>query len=164
MRTYYRDNEIEITSEAITIARVEYQLVDLDRVWRRGSSPAVRGILAGLGVILLAGAYRAGATIGWWFGGLRDWLRQRVTAGAGSLALLGVGMLAMALLGVLAFEVILLGVEHVRRYGRHRELWARVWGVDVLLLRTSDSMKFGRICRALRRAMADLGSETRESW
>jgi hypothetical protein len=155
MRTYYHDDDIDITSDAIMISGQEYRLCDLDRIWRRGSSPAVRGVLAGLGVIVVAAGYRIGASAAWWFGDLRRWLGHWATAGVLPLAFLGVGMLLVALLGVLAFEVILLGVEHVRRYGRYRELWARVWGEDVLLLRTSDSMRFGMICRALRRALAD---------
>jgi hypothetical protein len=48
-------------------------------------------------------------------------------------------------------------LEHVDRSydrgSRTREIWARTAAGDVLLLRTADNARFGRIYRALQRAL-----------
>ena len=46
------------------------------------------------------------------------------------------------------------------RGSRRLEIWGRVGGADVLLLRTDDAQRFGRVYRALQRAL-DGGSVPR---
>ena len=161
IRTYYRDEQIRVTSTALWVHGYEYPLVTMERTWRRGGSVAGRAVAIGLGVVLGAGLVRAVTSYAWWFGGLGGRIRHWATQGVLPLALLAAGVLAGALLSVGAIEAALQGVEHIRANGRHHELWASISGTEVLLLRTSDSDRFGRVCRALVRALADRGRPDR---
>lgn len=155
MRTYYRDDQVLVTSTAIWIEEREYQFVDLDRVWCSGGPVALRAVGIGVGAALAAVLFRVCFSYAWWLGGLGRLCRSLVSRGFVAIALLAVGVLAVALLSVFAFEAALLGIEHVRSHGRHRELWASVAGTTVLLLRTNDAARFEQIRRALARALGD---------
>ena len=155
MRTYYEDDQIQITSVAIWVEGTGYRLGDLEHVWRVGGSIAVKATGVGLGVIAAGVLFRLAASYEWWSGGLWPWVRGLATAGAGAIALLAVGVLLVGVLSIVAFEAVLRGVEHIRNNGRHRELWARVRGTDVLLLRTNDTARYERVRRALVRALGD---------
>jgi hypothetical protein len=65
---------------------------------------------------------------------------------------MGVIGFALALFGVIAIETALRAIEDIRGHRRRMELWALVAGEHVLLWSTTDSLKFGRVCRALNRA------------
>lgn len=155
MRTYYSDDEIEVTSTSIWVSGVDYPLDALESTWRGGGRFAARGIVIGMGVILAAGLYRIGASYAWWSGDVAHIVGQIATLGGWAIAVVSVLALGATLAGVFAVEGLLVGVEYLRGHGRHRELWARVWGLEVLLLRTSDRARFERVCRALRRALSD---------
>jgi hypothetical protein len=155
IRTYYRDDQVRVTSTALWVRGSVFPLATMDRTWRRGGSVAGRAVLIGVGVVLAAGLFRAATSYAWWFGGLGGRIRRWATGGAVPLTLLAVGFLVGAVLSIYAVEAALLGVEHIREHGRHHELWASIRGTEVLLLRTSDAARFERVCRALVRARAD---------
>jgi hypothetical protein len=51
-------------------------------------------------------------------------------------------------------ELVLSGLDHVHIRGVVvQEIWAQWHGQDILLLRSSDKLRFGQIYRALQRAM-----------
>jgi hypothetical protein len=155
MRTYYQDHQVHITSVAIWVDGRVYALAELGETWRRGGSVAGRRILVGVGVLLLAVVIRLATSYSWWMGGLRRQYQRWLTAGMATSALVAFAALAVALVGAAAIEVGLRAIEDIRGFGRHQELWARVHGYPVLLLRTNDAARFGQVRRALVRAMDD---------
>ena len=156
MRIYYQDDHVQVTSTAIWVEGKRYRLGELENVWRAGGSVAGKAVLVGLAVVAGGGLFRLVGSYAWWFGGLGSRIRKLATAGAGDVAALAVGVLLAAVLSIVALEAVLLGVEHIRDKGRHRELWACVGGSNVLLLRTNDTARFERVRRALVRALDDL--------
>jgi hypothetical protein len=152
MRTYYRDEHVHITSSAIYVDNRCYPLARIDSVWRRRRSLAGRRILIGLGIVALAVLLRAAASYVWWLGGLNRFVRRWLSGGPVTAAIIAVVVLAVAVAGVVTVEAALSAIEDIRGNGRHLELWAVINGQAVLLLRTNDSSRFGKICRALVRA------------
>jgi hypothetical protein len=146
-RTLYRDPSVEVTSAAIRVEGRAYPLAELDRVWHRR--------------------------------GERSW---RAVAGRGALGLAMLVPLALAAIGVvvalsldaspgmtlaLVLGAVLVGfgvgpvadvlLEHMDRSyargSREVEIWALWRGSPVLLLRTGDQLRFGKIYRAIQRAL-----------
>lgn len=156
MRTYYEDQNIRITSAEIQVGRHRYPLAQLTETWRHSSSLAKRRILLALGVILIAVAVRLTTGYLWWFRGLTRMVRGWLTEGPGSIAIGAIGVLTVAGLGIVAVELVLLAVEDIRGHRRYLELWTRIGSRRILLLRTNDSARFEKVCRALIRALGDL--------
>jgi hypothetical protein len=72
---------------------------------------------------------------------------------ATTIALIGGGILVGLAAAPLA-DVLLERVDRSYDRGSHRlEIWGRVRGRDVLLLRTDNAQRFGQIYRALQRAL-----------
>jgi hypothetical protein len=70
-----------------------------------------------------------------------------------TIALVGGGVLAGLVAAPLA-DVLLEAVDRSYDRGSRRlEIWGRVRGEDVLLLHTDNAQRFGRIYRALQRAL-----------
>ncbi|MBB2942092.1 hypothetical protein FB565_001805 [Actinoplanes lutulentus] len=147
MTTYYRDPEVLITSSAVHMNNQDFRLPELIRVWytrgaRDWSVIAWRGAL-GLTILLplVAGLLAIGVA-----------LVIEATL-ATTLALVVGGIL----LGLAAVPVADLMLERVDRSydrgSRSLEIWGRVPGGDVLLLRTDNAQRFGRVYRALQRAL-----------
>jgi hypothetical protein len=155
MRTYYRDRQIEITSFAVSVDGIRYPLCDLERAWRTNGHVAGRRVMTGIGVLMAAIVGSVALRYTSWWGGLRERYPDWLSGGAGTTVLVGFAALMLALVGVMAVEVALLAIEHVRDHGRHQELWVVVHGQQVLLLRTTDAIRFGQVRRALARALAD---------
>lgn len=86
-------------------------------------------------------------------------LGRRMLLGVALLLIAAVAFL-WALFVVLAGAVALWGIEDIRRYGRRLELWANVRGCPVLLVRTDDAIRYGRVRRALIRALNDRDDTT----
>ncbi|WP_436526878.1 DUF6232 family protein [Actinoplanes sp. HUAS TT8] len=147
MTTYYRDPDVLITSSGIRMNGRDFRLSDLIEVWhtkggRSWSVIAKRGVL-GLAILIpvLAGALAIGIAL----------LVHMDTAHTLALVIGGV------LVGLAVVPVADLVLERVDRSydagSRTIEIWGRVRGGNVLLLRTTNAQRFGRIYRALQRAM-----------
>ncbi|BAL92371.1 hypothetical protein AMIS_71510 [Actinoplanes missouriensis 431] len=147
MTTYYRDPEVLITSSGVHMNNQDFRLPELIRVWytrgardwgviaRRGALgltmllPLAAGVLA-IGVALVIEATFA-TTLAFLVGGV----------------LVGLAVVPVA-------DLLLERVDRsYDRGSRSLEIWGRVPGGDVLLLRTDNAQRFGRVYRALQRAL-----------
>lgn len=154
MTTYYRDPQVWVTSAEVRMDGVGYPLARLEYVWHRRGRPD-RGALSrrGLRVLLL------GVTL---LLGMLCLVKTPVVLAVAA-RIPGVGMrIALAAAASLASfalfwplaELVLAGLDHVNVHGVvTHEIWARCGGEEILLLRTSDSLRFGRVYRALQRAL-----------
>src|SRR5215470_8993320 len=155
MRVYYRDTEVQLTSEAIVVHDRQYRLDWIEAVSRRSTGMPGGRLFGQLTVLLVVGAF---AVLGFGLGVHGHISSGTVRALFGSvtgLVVLCIGGLAISVLLVLAFEAVLHGMESARRFGRRQELWVRYQGVDTLVVSTADSVRFGKIYRALVRALGD---------
>jgi hypothetical protein len=152
MRTYYRDNNVHITSAAIHVDGHRYPFGELDRIWRVGRRIAGRRVLVGVAVLLVAVGFTGVVRYTWWFSGLHRQLEQWLSAGPAAVGVIGLAVLVVAVLGVLAAEAGLRAIEDIRGHARDLQLWASIRGRPVLLLHTNDETRFGKVCRALVRA------------
>jgi hypothetical protein len=147
MITYYRDPTVEVTSAGVRMDGRAYRLGEFARVWhsrsrRSWSSVAGRGAL-GLAMIVPVLA-----------GGLGILIALTVDASvATTIALVGGGIL-LGLAALPLADVLLERMDRsYARGSRNLEIWADVRGARVLLLRTDDALRFGKIYRALQRAL-----------
>ncbi|BCY14640.1 DUF6232 family protein [Actinoplanes sp. L3-i22] len=147
MTTYYRDPDVLITSSGVHMNGREFRLPELLQVWhtrgdRSWSVIAKRGAL-GLAILLplLVGALAIGVAL------------IVHTDVAHSIAML-IGGVLVGLAVVPVADLLLERVDRSYDAGsRTIEIWGRVQGGEVLLLRTTNAQRFGRIYRALQRAM-----------
>ena len=151
MITYYRDPDVLVSSTGVRMNGRDYRLDDLVQVWhKRGrrdwSTVAGRGAL---GVIMITPIV---------VGALGILLALLIHASfSTTIALVGGGILVGLVAAPLA-DVLLDQVDRSYDRGSHPlEIWGRIRGTDVLLLRTENRRRFGRIYRALQRAL-DQGS------
>src|SRR5690348_5204702 len=114
MRTFYRDDQVQITSSAFHVDGHRYALADLDDVFRAHRHRAGRRVLIGLGVLVVAIAFTGIVRYTWWFGGLRRQVEHWLRAGPASVAAVGFLALVVAVLGVVAIEAALSAVEDIR--------------------------------------------------
>jgi len=153
MITYYRDDSVQITSRAIQVDRRTYPLSELATVYFRdgGREPAGWRILGSRIALALAPPALVVAAIA-----LVLVTIQMDAGGVTKLILFMVaGMLALATFPLL--DLTLGGIERTYDRGtRVHEIWARWRGTDVMLVRTADKARFGRIYRALQRAIEQL--------
>jgi hypothetical protein len=147
MTTYYRDGDVLIRSSGVRMSGREMRLDDLRQVWhtrgrRSWGKIAGRGVLA-LAILVPIAIGALGIAVAF----LIDASTSTTVALAGGGVL--VGLVAAPLADVL--------LEHVDRSydrgSRTREIWGRTPAGDVLLLRTADAARFGRVYRALQRAL-----------
>ncbi|MFI7430485.1 DUF6232 family protein [Micromonospora sp. NPDC049836] len=147
MTTYYDDRAVQVTSTALRVDGRTYPLAELGMVWHRRGGRSWR-VLAGRGAV---GAALAGPLVAAVLGiGLAVWLHRSAVVtiaivGASVLIGLGVGPLADVL-----FERL---DRSYARGSRELEMWARWRGQPVRLLQTHDALRFGKIYRAMQRAM-----------
>ncbi|MEU4687728.1 DUF6232 family protein [Actinoplanes sp. NPDC023714] len=147
MTTYYRDPEVLITSSGVHMNDQDFRLPELIRVWyTRGARD--------WGVIAWRGALGLTILLPLVMGALAIGVALVIEASlATTLALLVGGVL----LGLAVVPVADLMLERVDRSydrgSRNLEIWGRVPGGDVLLLRTDNAQRFGRVYRALQRAL-----------
>jgi hypothetical protein len=144
--TYYSDESVRVTSLAIQVNGRSYPLGELVRVWHRPAGPQARRLMT-RGALALAPLAPLVAGAGVAALGLRlDSPATRVTM------LVLAALLALATVPLL--DLALGGVERTYDRGtRTHELWARWRGHEVLLVRTGDRTRFGRIYRAVQRAL-----------
>jgi len=147
MITYYRDADVLVTSTGVRMGGRDYRLGEFARVWhKRGrrswGAVAGRGALAlAIGIPILIGA------LGVLLALLIDARLSTTLALAGGGVLIGLAAAPLA-------DVLLEAVDRsYDRGSRSLEIWGRVRGGDVLLLRTDNAQRFGQIYRALQRAL-----------
>jgi hypothetical protein len=131
-------------------------LDQIEGAWRRTTGLPGGRLVGQLAILLAVGAV-AVLGVGLGLGGHLDGgaIARMFTTTRGLVVVAVVG-LGLSVLAVLAIEAVLHGLESARRFGRQQELWVRFRGADVLLLSTADSVRFGKIHRALGRALGDL--------
>ena len=154
MITYYRDREVLVTSTGVRMAGREYRVGDFARVWHTRGRRSW-GRVAGRGALALAIITPV------LVGALGILVALVIDASTSTtIALVGGGVLVGLIAAPLA-DVLLEAVDRsYDRGSRSLEIWGRVRGTDVLLLRTDDAQRFGRVYRALQRAL-DGGSVPR---
>ncbi|HEY0698211.1 MAG TPA: DUF6232 family protein [Micromonospora sp.] len=147
MTTYYDDGSIRVTSTVVEVHGGSYPLTQLRRVWyvrgpRSWRVVSRRGALVAAMVTPLAGAV-AGVVLA-------------VRADA-PLTVTVTGVAAACLLGLATGPLADLLLDRVDRSydrgSRQLEIWVDLRGRPVLVLRTRDALRFGRIYRALQRAV-----------
>ena len=155
MRTYYQDAGIHLTSSAIWVDGRRYPLDQIEGVWRRARGLPGGRLIVQLMILLWVGALAVlSFTLGA-HGHVSGGMLTKLFTSTGGLVVVGVFGLVLSVLAVLGIEAVLHGLESARRFGRRQELWVRIRGVDTVLLTTADSVRFGKIYRALARALGD---------
>lgn len=150
MVTYYRDDSVEITSREIQVDRRRYPLGELATVYYRDGGRELAGwrILGSRIALAIAPPALVVASIALVL------LTIRMDAGGVTKLVLFMvaGLLVLATLPLL--DLTLGGIERTYDRGtRVHEIWARWRGTEVMLVRTDDRTRFGRIYRALQRAV-----------
>jgi hypothetical protein len=151
---YYQDDRVHVTSSEVWMGGRHFALDDLEFVWHKRGRPNRRvlhrrtlRVLLVLSALVLIAAWAARTPALLTFGAQIPSILIRI-------ALLGAGSVAFLALAWPLAELVLSGLDHVYLHGVVvHEIWARCQGEDVLLLRTSDSLRFGRVYRALERAL-----------
>jgi len=153
---YYRDRQVQVTSEALHIGDARIPLTRLEYVWHREghSDPSVKLRRTHRGVIgfgLMIGALLALIGVLYLFATV---VGQAATAGKVLLPLAGV----VALIGFAGplLEMALHRVDHNVDQGHQvHEICAVIDGTERRLIRIADTHRFGKIYRALQRALED---------
>lgn len=146
-RIYYQDPDVWVTAKRIEVDGRGYALAELSRVWYRQGERSWRAV-AGRGALGMA------------------MLFPLVLAAIGVLVALSVEasrtttlivVCAAVLVGFLAGPLADVLLEFLDRSyargSRQVEIWALWRGSPVLLLRTGDRLRFGKVYRALQRAL-----------
>jgi NhaP-type Na+/H+ or K+/H+ antiporter len=145
--TYYRDGDVWITSAGVRMAGRDFRPAELRQVWHR-RGPRSWAAIAGRGALGLA--ILVPILLGVLGVAVALLIDASVTV---TLVLIGGGLLVGLAAAPLA-DVLLERVDRsYDRGSRQLEIWARTPAGEVLLLRTADAARFGRIYRALQRAL-----------
>jgi hypothetical protein len=145
--TFYRDPEVRVTSTGVRMGGRDYRLSEFAQVWHKRGRRSWRKI-AGRGA--LGFAMITPIVIG----AIGILVAVLIHASAAvTIALIGGGILVGLAAAPLA-DVLLEQVDRMHDRGsQDLEIWGRVRGRDVLLLRTDNAQRFGQIYRALQRAL-----------
>jgi hypothetical protein len=147
MTTYYRDPEVLITSSGIWMNGREFRLPELIRVWYTKGARS-------WGVIAWRGALGLAILLPLLVGALAVLLAVLLDLSIGTTAAMVVGGVLLGLAVVPVADLLLERVDRsYDRGSRTLEIWGRVHGGDVLLMRTNNAQRFGRVYRALQRAL-----------
>ena len=145
--TYYRDSEVLVSSAGIRIGRRGYRLGEIARIWhqrgrRRWGTAAGVGVL-GLAMLtpIVVGALGIGVAL------------VISASAATTIALIGGGVLVGLAAAPLADVLLERVARTYDRGSRCLEIWGRIRGRDVLLMRTDNAQRFGQIYRAIQRAL-----------
>jgi hypothetical protein len=145
--TFYRDPEVWITSSDVHMNGQDLPLSALRQVWHH-RGPRSWGRVASRGVLALA--ILAPLAIGGQ--GVAIGLLLHASA-AVTVALVGGGIL-IGLATVPIADLVLDRLDRSHDRGSHTlQIWARTPTAEILLLSTQDRARFGRIYRALQRAL-----------
>ncbi|GIE27454.1 hypothetical protein Ait01nite_004990 [Actinoplanes italicus] len=147
MTTYYRDPEVLITSSRVWMNGREFQLPELIQVWYTKGARS-------WGVIAWRGALGLTILLPLLVGALAVLLAVLMDLSIGTTAAMVVGGILLGLAVVPVADLMLERVDRSYDRGtRTLEIWGRVRGGDVLLMRTNNAQRFGQIYRALQRAL-----------
>lgn len=157
MTLYYRDDTVQVSSEWIRVDGQAVRVADVTRVWhlRSRTGVAVRSRVFGRAVLVLLlsapplVALVCVVSLVYDVRARSDWRPALVALGLGVVVTLLLAPLLEWPLGWLD--------RSYDRGSRVRELWVRVRNEDVLLLRSSDGLRFGQIYRAVQRAVEQQG-------
>lgn len=147
MVTYYRDPDVLVTSGGVRIGGRDYRLGEFVRVWhergrRQWGAVAGRGAL---GIAMIAPVV---------VGVLGVLVALVIDASVSTTIALAGGGILVGLAAMPLADVLLEFVDRSYDRGSRRlEIWADVRGSRMLLLQTDDAQRFGRIYRALQRAL-----------
>jgi len=147
MVTYYRDRDVLVTSAGVRIGGRDFRLGEFVQVWhergrRQWSAVAGRGAL---GIAMIAPVI---------VGILGVLVALAIDASASTTIALAGGGILIGLAAMPLADVLLEFVDRSYDRGSRRlEIWAEVRGSRMLLLQTDDAQRFGRIYRALQRAL-----------
>ena len=150
MTVYYRDATVRVTSAAIEVRGRAYPLGELTTVWHRSG----RRHRQGWRVLLARAAYTVGplAPLVGAVGLVALGVRLDATTGIRVVLFVVAGLFAL-----LTLPLVDLALDMVDRTWdrgtRTHEIWARWRGREVLVLCTGDRLRFGRVYRALQRAL-----------
>lgn len=160
MPTYYRDDTVRVTAVEIEIDGQRYPLARLDYVWHRRTHRFARGsyvLLTRVGTVALAVGFLLAVPAAVLTAdlGLNTWHVLSVVALVGTLLAAAAGFGLDPLLE-------LLDRSHDQGHGVH-EIWARVQGRELLLFSTVDALRFGKVYRALQRAIERSATDPRDA-
>jgi hypothetical protein len=151
MTTYYRDNAVYVGTDGFQVEDQAYRLADLELVWHR------RGPRGAPGVALIAGRFLLIFAI---LGGIaaagvsmRD---IDITGYDSTTVLVGAvaGVILAATVGLFLVEGVITVIERsYEKGGVEHQIWARHSNMDILVFATRDKLRFGKIYRALQRAI-----------
>jgi hypothetical protein len=147
MTTYYRDPEVLITSSGVWMNGREFRLPELIQVWYTKGARS-------WGVIAWRGALGLAVLLPLLIGALAVLLALLMDAPLGTTAAMVIGGILLGLAVVPVADLLLERVDRsYDRGSRTLEIWGRVRSGDVLLMRTNNAQRFGRVYRALQRAL-----------
>ena len=162
MITYYRDETVAVTSTYVQVEDRRFRLSELRYVWHRQERPdwRVRRRTAGRGILNLLMILSAFAGFIALVGCPSAYGESRLAVALGRLPFPRDTLLLVAVLLLVLGLVPLLWESALHRvddtYDRGNaiyEVWAETQGTQVLLLRIDDAARFGKIYRALQRAL-----------
>jgi hypothetical protein len=150
MTRFYRDEEVRISSSDIVIGERRYRLAELEYVWHRRTRRFARAgfvLATRVGAVVLALGLVIGAVV----------LVASLNLGPNKWYILaGISLVVTVLAALAGFGVDplleLLDQSHEQGHGSY-ELWARIRGREALLFSTLDGLRFGKVYRALQRAI-----------
>jgi hypothetical protein len=151
MTTFYRDNAVYVGSAEFQVEDQAYRLEDLELVWHRRGPRGAPGVALIAGRFLLIFAVLGGiaaaglAMRGFDFSGYDS-----------STVLIGavVGVVLVGTVGLFVVEGVITLIERsYEKGGAEHQIWARHLNADILLFATRDKLRFGKIYRALQRAI-----------
>ena len=144
---YYRDPSVQITSHGIEVDGELTPFEELSRVWHRRHSVSARA-MAGRGVLSLSLLAPIMATI------VAVVIALRLELATGTRVVIVAAAILVGLGTALLLDPVLDRMDASFDRGLHRhEIWVERLGTEVRLLETRDAARFGRIYRALQRAV-----------
>jgi hypothetical protein len=151
MITFYDDGPVQVTSDAVRVGGRWYPVDELTQVWHKRGRRSW-GVLANRGMLLMVIVGPLAAAVVGIVVAVRLETSTTVT-----IAIVGVSVLLGLSVGPVA-DLLLEHVDQTYTRGAHpREIWAHWRGRPVRLLVTTDAMRFGKIYRALQRAVEQSG-------
>lgn len=155
MTTFYRDDTVRVTAEWVQVGPRRLPIAELTYVWHQRARPNARTVTRavvryGLITLITAPVAVGAGLLAYLMVG--QWGPFVVAAVALVLTGLGVTVLGVLLSPVLEFPLMALERSYDQGLAE-REIWVRWRGEDLLLLRTGDAARFGKIYRAIERAI-----------
>ncbi|GAA1029717.1 hypothetical protein GCM10009557_19260 [Virgisporangium ochraceum] len=151
MTTFYRDSAVYVGSAEFQVEDQAYRLADLELVWHR------RGPRGAPGAAIIAGRFLLIAAV---LGGIAavvvavlDIDITGYSSGTVLAGLIAGAVLAVAI-GLFVVEGVITLIERSYEKGSvEHQIWARYLNSDILIFATRDKLRFGKIYRALQRAI-----------